>query len=129
MVVGFRMHRLAPYLTLAVTLGAVITHVALVPPLAEGVAASPEAQERIGERIRRKEPKMRRHALERFPGNPWSAADDFGNEEENFVRDMSNEEGARPGAVLDAIDRDVKSFPGDGERGSVAPCMPRPFYD
>lgn len=124
-VVGSRILWLAPCLALA----AVITHIALVPALAEGVSASPEAQRRIGEKIRRKEPKMRRRALERFPGNPWSAGDDFGNDEENFVRDMSNEESVRPGAVLDAIDHDVKTFPGDGERGSVAPCMPRPFYD
>jgi hypothetical protein len=123
--VGFKTLWLAPALALA----SVITHVALVPALEEGAAASPELQKRIGEVIRAKEPAMRRKALERFPGSPWSGGDDFGNREEDVVRDLSNDEGVRPGAVLDAIDRDVKAYPGDSERGAVAPCMPRPFYD
>jgi hypothetical protein len=124
-VFGSRTLWLLPFLTLS----AVIGHIALVPAQEEGVSASLEAQRRIGEKIRRKEPKLRRAALERWPGSPWSAGDDFGNREEDFVRDMSNEESVRPGAVFDAIDRDIKAYPGDGERGAVAPCMPRPFYD
>lgn len=116
---------LAPFLTLA----AVISHISLVPALEEGVSASEEARRRIGEKVREKEPNMRRSSLERWPGSPWSAADDFGNREEDFVRDMSGEESVRPGAVFDAIDRDIKTYPADGERGVVAPCMPRPFYD
>lgn len=110
-------------------LAAVIGHIALVPALEEGVSASPEARQRIGEKSRRREPKLRRSALERWPGSPWSAGDDFGNREEDFVREMSDKESVRPGAVFDAIDRDIKTYPGDGERGAVAPCMPRPFYD
>jgi hypothetical protein len=123
--VGSAMLWLAP----ALVLTAIIVHVASIPAWEEGTAASPALQKRIGEEARAKEPASRRKALERFPGSPWSAADDFGNREEDLVRRFSNEEGVRPGAVLDAIDRDVKAFPGRGERGRVAACMPRPFYD
>jgi hypothetical protein len=108
---------------------AVISHVALVPAHEPGVSASPEAQERSAAAVREKEPELRRKALERFPGDPWSQGDDFGNGERELVRKLGTDEGVRPGAVLDAIDRDVKAFPGNGERGAVAPCMPRPFYD
>jgi hypothetical protein len=106
-----------------------VSHVALVPARRERGGASPEAKKRIASAVAAAEPELRRKSLGRFPGSPWSRGDDFANREEDMVRDLSEDEGVRPGAALDAIDRDVKAFPGDGERGAVAACMPRPFYD
>ena len=72
---------------------------------------------------------MRRKALQSFPGSLWSEGDDFANSERDLVRRLSRERGVRIGAVLDAIDQDVKAYPEDGRRGFVPICMPRPFYD
>ena len=108
---------------------AIVAHILAQPELEEGVSASPEARARFAAIVRSAEPRMRREALRAFPGSPWSQGDDFGSRERALIRGLVGQEGTRPGAVLDAIDRDVKAHPGKGERGAVAACMPRPFYD
>ena len=77
---------------------------------------------------------MRRSALERFPADPWSQGDDFGNGERRLVRELAAREHVRPSSVLEAIAHDVRTRPfpdaqAQRTRGGVAPCMPRPFYD
>ncbi len=110
-------------------LGAVIADVASRTPLPPLGPGTPASRERVALIVRMREADMRREALERFPGDPWSQGDHFGSQESKLVRRLASEEGLRPGAVLDAIDRDLKAFPGGGERGWVPACMPRAFYD
>lgn len=104
-----------------------------VPALAPAGAGSEQARAEAADALRSDEPGFRRDALHRFPGDPWSQGDHFGVREREKVRDLAQKLGMRPGAVLDAIDRDVKSRMFDGpllrDRGRVAACMPRPFYE
>ncbi|MET0343135.1 MAG: hypothetical protein ABW252_19155 [Polyangiales bacterium] len=107
--------------------------VSLVPALAPAGAGHEAARAEVADALRADEPAFRRDALERFPGDPWSQGDHFGARELDRVRELARAQGMRPGAVLDAIDRDVKSHAFDGpllgDRGRVAVCMPRPFYE
>jgi len=96
-----------------------------MPPLGEGDA---EARKRVVRAVRDAEPGFRRDSFERFPGDPWSQADQFAAQERELVERLSGEEKMRPGAIFDAIDQDIKRA-GARERGRVPPCMPRPFYD
>lgn len=107
--------------------------VSSVPALEPAGAGSEEQRAEAADVLRGEEPGFRREALDRFPGDPWSQGDHFGVREQDEVRELSRRLGMRPGAVLDAIDRDVKSHVFDGpllrDRGRVAACMPRPFYE
>lgn len=114
---------LVPLALLALLIG----NLALTPPLTPGSAGTREERAEVGREIRRAEARFRRKSLKKFPGDTWSQGDDFGRQERAFVNSQATATGMRPGAVLEAIDRDVKAFPG-GERGRVPPCMPRPFY-
>lgn len=96
-----------------------------------GRSASAADRAYIGRAIRREEAGYRREALKKFPGDPWSQGDDFGQRERTFVNKHAKQRGLRPGAVLEAIDHDVRTFPDafpGQSRGDVPPCMPRPFY-
>lgn len=98
--------------------------------LGDGTSAQ---RERAAATVRAREPSLRRRALEKFPADPWSQGDDFANAERSLVRSLSTRLEMRPGAVLEAIDADVKATRGlpplsGFERGQVPPCMPRVFY-
>ena len=103
-----------------------------VLPVPVGATGARDVRERVASRLREAEPGFRRSALETFPGDPWSQDDAFAASESGLVEQLANENQLRIGAVLDAVDADVKRRPRDdlgNERGRVAPCMPRPFYD
>jgi hypothetical protein len=107
-----------------------IAYLALTPSLAELPAPDAARGEEIGRALRGNEAWFRQEALRRFPGDPWSQGDHFGRLEADFVRAIAAGENLRPGAVLEAIDRDVRAAPyAAPRRGWVPPCMPRPFYD
>ncbi|HEX6242917.1 MAG TPA: hypothetical protein VFZ61_18515 [Polyangiales bacterium] len=108
-------------------LGALIASLLLREQMQPAGSGSAEELARIARNLRGEEAHLRREALKKFPGDPWSQGDDFSARERDFVNREAQELGIRHGAVLDAIDRDVRAFPGH-ERGSVPPCMPRPFY-
>jgi len=116
---------------LPVVCGSALTaYLALKTPLAPLSAADAARSERIGRALRAKEPDLRRRALKKFPGDPWSQGDHFGALERDFVRAAAKRERVRPGSVLEAIDRDVRAAPDAvPERGRVPACMPRPFYE
>jgi hypothetical protein len=106
-----------------------IAYLALAPRLPPLPAPDAAEAERIARQLRAKEAGFRRAALRKFPGDPWSQGDHFGALERGFVRDVARGE-VRPGAVLEAIDRDVRAAPDAApQRGWVPPCRPRPFYD
>jgi len=114
-------------------LGLTFARVCCVPAQLPDGAGSVEVRARVTDEVRAAEPRFRREALSRFPGDPWSQGDQFGAQERDLVHRLAKREHMRPGAVFDAIDRDIKSHAYDGpllrDRGRVAPCMPRAFYD
>jgi hypothetical protein len=111
-------------------LSAAVSYASTRERIAPRAAADVATAARIGRALRAKETDFRRRALRKFPGDPWSQGDHVGSLERDFVRSASSREHVRPGSLLDAIDRDVRAFPGsDGERARVPACMPRPFYE
>ena len=76
------------------------------------------------------ESSMRREAALKFPGDPWSADDDFHQREQDSVRSFAGHQGAPIGGVLAAIDDGMH----DHWRASgtpiatVPPCRPRLMY-
>jgi hypothetical protein len=109
---------------------ALIGHVLTQPALPSAGTPDDAASARIAAATSAAEPGFRREALEMFPGDPWSQGDHFAARERSLVQALAAQENVRTGAVFDAIDRDIKQGrPGARERGRVAPCMPRPFYE
>lgn len=111
-----------------------VRQVLRTPHLPLGAAGNAAARERVASVVRQREPGLRRITLEHFPGDLWSQGDDFSNGERHLVNELAAREGMRPSAVLDAIDHDIRTRPladpaQQRQRGTVAPCMPRPFYD
>ena len=112
--------------------GAAVVAVCSIPVTTPGDSGNVEANRRVARVVRDAEPGFRRKSLEMFPGDPWSQGDQFAAQERELVEKLAKDEHMRPGAIFDAIDRDVKrSYPAPSarERGRVSPCMPRTFYD
>lgn len=95
-----------------------------------GGALDAAGRARAAADLRAQEAEFRRQALELFPGDPWSQRDHFAARERELANRLASELKVRVGSVLAAFDQDVKSDRVAGrERGRVAPCMPRPFYE
>lgn len=77
------------------------------------------------------EPDLRRAAAEAFPGDRWSADDDFHNHELALVRQLAATQSVPVAAVWDALD-DALRLQAQGASGppvmraTVPPCHPRP---
>jgi hypothetical protein len=91
---------------------------------------TPELAHRAYSDIVGREPGMRREATLKFPGDPWSADDDFHDREQQEVRSFAGHQSVPIGDVLRAID--------DGMHArwrapaipiaQVPPCRPRLMY-
>ena len=81
--------------------------------------------------LARREQAMRVATRRHFPGDAWSADDDFHNMEQSFVRTEAASQGVSPGEILRAIDDDLRENAGrePNRRAGASPCKPRPFYD
>lgn len=115
-----------------VVFGAAVVGVCSIPVTPPRGDSSARARERVARAVRDAEPGFRRKSLEMFPGDPWSQGDQFAAQERELVEKLARDEKMRPGAIFKVIDRDVKhGYPSPlaRERGRVAPCMPRTFYD
>jgi hypothetical protein len=83
----------------------------------------------IGRQAAEKEPEWRLKSERGFPGDCWSADDDYGASEYNWAREQAGQRGVPVIEILRAIDDDLHRFPVAPPRKSGAcPCMPRPFY-
>ena len=91
---------------------------------------SPELRAKVGREMAAGEPKLREDSQHHFPGDRWSADDDFhANELISARREASNNR-TTTYDVLMAIDADMRAHPHEeGRRVTAAPCRPRPFYD
>jgi hypothetical protein len=77
------------------------------------------------------EPAMRARAAESFPGDLWSADDDFHNAELRLASSLAASYGVQLSDVLRAIDEGIREhWPVSGPPPSpfVAPCHPRPIF-
>jgi hypothetical protein len=79
-----------------------------------------------------RESATRANAARSFPGDPWSADDDFHNHEQWLARDIAAGQHIPIEAVLRAIDDGLREHwapPGSLPLiGTVPPCHPRPIY-
>jgi hypothetical protein len=77
------------------------------------------------------EPELRTAAAASFPGDRWSADDDFHNHELALVRQLAANQGVPVAAVWDALDEALRSHHEHGDsatpmRATAPPCHPRP---
>jgi hypothetical protein len=77
-----------------------------------------------------KEPSMRREAALKFPGDPWSADDDFHQREQDEVRGFAGHQALAIGDVLGAIDDGMHAHwrAAATPQAQVPPCRPRLMY-
>ncbi|ADO75263.1 conserved uncharacterized protein [Stigmatella aurantiaca DW4/3-1] len=76
------------------------------------------------------EPRWRKDAMHRFPGDRWSQDDDFHASERNWALGVSRRRDVPPEDVFRAIDEDLRAHPVEPPRkASASPSKPRPFYD
>lgn len=85
----------------------------------------------IGRDLAKREPDMRNAARLHFPGDHWSADDDFHNAELRNARGLATKLGVSVGEILRSIDEDIRNpaSQNPGRQHNAHPCKPRPFYD
>lgn len=125
---------LAAWLLPAAVFALAALRVTSLPRLEAGSNTDESTRMRISNVVRQREPAMRRSTLERWPADPWSQADDFGNLERRLLRELAARERVSISFALEAIDEDIRTRPLDDPRAQttragVVPCMPRPFYN
>lgn len=66
-----------------------------------------------------------------YPGDRWSADDDFHNQEGRWARSVAGAFRVPVGDMLHAIDEGLHAALRNGtpRRSTASPCKPRPFYD
>lgn len=109
-----------------------------VPAPRGGRAATPAESAALAAEAARREPEWRRAAARDYPGDLWSADDDFHAREKSWARGAAKRLGVRLGDVLLALDRGLRADAAASGTPStsralrpcgVPPCKPRPFYD
>ena len=125
-----RLRRWAPRAALVALLTAAVVRASTASSATSPLPITPELAHRAYMDIVGREPMMRRDAALKFPGEPWSADDDFHERENEAVRGFSGHQNVPIGDVLRAIDD------GMHERwraavtpiAQVPPCRPRLMY-
>jgi hypothetical protein len=75
------------------------------------------------------EPAMRADAARAFPGDPWSADDDFHNQEQRRAREVAGRYQVSLATALRAIDEGLRAhWNPELVIATVPPCHPRPIY-
>ena len=94
--------------------------------------ANAAARRAIFEALAPGEASARTDAAGAFPGDPWSADDDFHNHERRAAQSIAAERGFGVADVLRAIDEGLRdhlpSAPREPLIATVPPCRPRPVY-
>ena len=116
-------------------LGAAVIAALVVAATSPSTAVPFRADERtrraLYEAITRAEPGLRVQTAENFPGDLWSADDDFHNAELRMAQGLAASRGVGVADVLRAIDEGLhEHWPVPGPPPSVTspPCHPRPDY-
>lgn len=84
---------------------------------------------RIADRMARAEPSARASARRLFPGDSWSADDDFHNQERRLANSLSAQYKVAVHDIFHILDADLRAGRVPGRKATAAPCKPRPFYD
>jgi hypothetical protein len=119
------------WLFLATAVSAAVIRVATVPPSALPFRADEKTRRGFFEALARAEPGMRATAAENFPGDLWSADDDFHSFEMRLAHELAARAGLDVPEVLRAIDDGIRErWPVDGPRpqATAPPCHPRPIF-
>jgi hypothetical protein len=84
---------------------------------------------RIATRMASAEPMSRAAARRLFPGDSWSADDDFHNQERRLAHSLAAQYRVALHDVFAIVDADIRAGRVPGRQVNAAPCKPRPFYD
>jgi hypothetical protein len=124
------MRRWAPRAVLAALLLVALARILSASSAAHPLPISPELAHRAYSEIVGREPTMRREAALKFPGDPWSADDDFHEREQQAVRGFAGHQGVPIGDVLRALDDGMhERWPASASPiAQVPPCRPRLMY-
>jgi hypothetical protein len=115
---------------IVVSLGAAIGRVVLCPGPRALDGAAPPAARAMFLKVASEEGALRAKTARKFPGDPWSADDDFHHAEQSSARAIADTQRVDLAQVLAAIDQGLRGHWSFGE--GVAPlatvpvCHPRP---
>jgi hypothetical protein len=118
-------------------LTAALVLVAVTRAITAPGAAPPERDDRslrtaVFRQMTADETALRRDAARAFPGDPWSADDDFHNHQQRRARALAARLQLSIGTVLRAVDEGLhERWPAanpDPLTAAVPPCHPRPEY-
>lgn len=120
--------------TVGLALVAIPTAVALIRTATATSAPLPARAEatvavRVATRIAQAEDSQRANARRNFPGDAWSADDDFHNQERRLAHALAGQYKLGIADVFHIIDADIRAHRVEGRKSNAAPCKPRPFYD
>jgi len=105
---------------------------ATAAPPTDGKPAVESVRRSIFSELATEEPSMRTEAALAFPGDAWSADDDFYARQQKKARTVASARGVRLGDVLDAFDEGLRAKwppqPRIALTPGVAPCRPRLAY-
>lgn len=98
----------------------------------ESWRADETVREAIFQSVAAQERSTRAAAARGFPGDPWSADDDFHNHEQRQVRDAARAKRVSLSDGFRAVDEGLRNHrqpsSSEGPTATVPPCRPRPSY-
>jgi hypothetical protein len=125
------MRRLVAWAALAAVVAIAAARAASAPRAASAFGADERTRRALFEAVTRAEPAIRQRAARGFPGDLWSADDDFHNQELRLAEALAFQHGVSVADVLRAVDEGLHAhWPVTGPAPSPTspPCHPRPVY-
>jgi hypothetical protein len=118
------------YAVIAACAVAAVVRTSTSKPFHEPRPITPQLARLAWSELTNKEPSERREAAHRFPGDAWSADDDYHEHEQSAARGFAGNHDVSLTAVLDALDQGMREkwptlAPIDPK---VPPCRPRLTY-
>ena len=113
----------------ALAVVAAVTKTLMVPRAGSRWRADAATRREMFDAMAAVEPLLRREAERAFPGDPWSADDDFHNHEQRQAWKVAFERGATLADGLRALDEGLRDHANSQPLPTtVPPCHPRPDY-
>lgn len=109
-----------------------VARAATAPGAAPADRSDPALRAAIFREMTADETALRQDAARAFPGDPWSADDDFHNHQQRRARAIAARRGVSVETVLRAVDDGLREHWPQANpeplRATVPPCHPRPVY-